>query len=145
MNNLANCKPTEFLKQTNKIRKAVDRWLTATDIINIRKRLPQLTTVTEDMTPERKAEVIVENKKRSEEQLRKNMMDMFESILEAHPDETLELLGLLCFVEPEDIDKHTVTEYIENFTELISNEAVISFFISLARWGNNSLVSSSNR
>ncbi len=37
---LSNCKPSEFLKQTNRIRKAVERWLTDTDIANIRKRQP---------------------------------------------------------------------------------------------------------
>ena len=36
---LANCKPSEFLKQTNKIRKAAAEWLTATDILEIKSGL----------------------------------------------------------------------------------------------------------
>ena len=65
--------------------------------------------------------------------MRKNMMDLLDEVLEKHPDETLEVLALLCFVEPKDIDKYTVTEYLKNFTELISNEDVINFFISLLK------------
>jgi hypothetical protein len=42
MKNLANCKPSEFLKQTNRIRKSVSKWLTDTDIANIRKRMPNI-------------------------------------------------------------------------------------------------------
>lgn len=37
MKNLANCTPSEFLKQTNKIKKSVEKWLKATDIMEIRK------------------------------------------------------------------------------------------------------------
>ena len=40
MKNLANCKPSEFLVQTNKIRKSVEKWLKITDIMNIRKVVP---------------------------------------------------------------------------------------------------------
>ena len=42
MKNLANCKPSEFLVQTNKIRKSVEKWLTVTDIMNIRRTQPEL-------------------------------------------------------------------------------------------------------
>ena len=42
MKNLANCKPSEFLRQTNKIRRAAEKWLKITDIMEIRKTLPEL-------------------------------------------------------------------------------------------------------
>ena len=42
MKNLANCKPSEFLVQTNRIRKSVENWLTVTDILNIRRNQPEL-------------------------------------------------------------------------------------------------------
>ena len=47
-----------------------------------------------------------------------------------------ELLGLLCFVEPEHIDDYEVSDYLESFNELMSNEAVLNFFTSLMNWGN---------
>ena len=39
MKNIANCTPREFLRQTNKIRKAVSNWLTLTKVMDIRERL----------------------------------------------------------------------------------------------------------
>ena len=38
--NLANCTPKEFLVQTNRLRKSAEKWLKATDIMNIRKNIP---------------------------------------------------------------------------------------------------------
>ena len=132
MKNLANCKPSEFLIQTNRIKKSVENWLTLTDILNIRKRLPKLDVVTKDMSDEEKKELIQHNKAISDIQVKKNLSDILDAILDKHPKETLELLALLCFVEPKDVDNYPMEEYLKSFTELISNEAVIGFFISLA-------------
>lgn len=123
MKNLANCKPSEFLAQTNKIRKSVEKWLTITDILNIRKNQPEYK---DGMTKEERQEEM-------QKQIRKNLSDMLDAILEKHPDETLELLALLCFIEPDDVDNHPISEYIEAFTELINDKAVLGFFISLMK------------
>lgn len=121
MKNLANCKPSEFLVQTNKIRKSVEKWLKLTDIPNIRKNVPP---VKEGQTKEeRKAELAKASKE--------NLNKIFDAVLEEHPQETLELLGLLCFVEPENVDDYPVSFYIQNFNEIVSDEAVIGFFTSL--------------
>ena len=53
--------------------------------------------------------------------------------LEEHPVETAELLGLLCFIEPDDVKNHKMTEFLSAIIELIESEEVLSFFISLAR------------
>lgn len=139
MKNLANCKPSEFIRQTARIRKSVANWLKVTDIIAIRQRLPELTKLTADMTEEERVKAFADNKTKSAEQMRRNAMDILEAVLDDHPDETLELLALLCFVEPDDVDNHTVAEYLESFTELINDQAVIGFFISLARLGNQNI------
>ena len=60
MKNLANCGPREFLRQTAKIRHAVEKWLTLTDIINIRKRLPDLP---DDMPEDEKRDKVLEQAK----------------------------------------------------------------------------------
>ena len=125
MKNLANCKPSEFLKQTNRVRKSAEKWLTETDIMNIRKRMPELPDIT---TPE-------ERKAAMEEQAWKNMSAILDAAMEDHPDETLELMALMCFVEPEDVDNHPMDEYLEALGELLGNRAVLDFFISLARLG----------
>lgn len=135
MKNLATCKPSEFLKQTNRIRKKVEEWITVTDIIKIRGVVPEQIPLKREMTREERDEAIAENKRRMEEQGRKNMSRMLDSIMGDHPAETLEILALCCFVEPEDVDNHTITEYIESFNELIGNKVVLSFFTSLVQLG----------
>lgn len=121
MKTLANCKPTEFLVQTNKIRKSVEKWLKLTDIMNIRKNVPP---IKEGQTKEERK---VELDKASKE----NLNRMLDAILEEHPQETLELVGLMCFVEPEDVDNKPVGFYLEAISELMNDEAVIGFFSSL--------------
>lgn len=121
MKNLANCKPSEFLKQTNRIRKSVSKWLTDTDILNIRKRIPN---IDENASEEEKALAKVK-------QAKQNISDMFDAILDEHPDETLEVIALLCFVEPNNVDDYSITEYMDAVSELLNNESVIGFFTSL--------------
>lgn len=125
MKNLANCKPSEFLRQTVKIKKSVEKWLKLTDIMNIRKNVP---TLPKDMS-------IVEKNKRLAEIGRENVSKMFDAIAEKHPDETMELLALCCFVEPENVDDHEIAEYLDSFAELIANESVRNFFTSLVNLG----------
>lgn len=123
--NLANCTPREFLKQTNRIKKSVEKWLTVNEISEIRKRMPDLTKI--DGTLLRKEAI----RKQSME----NVSAILDNALDKHPDETLEVLALCCFIEPEDIDTIKVTDLLASFNELVGNEEVIGFFISLARLG----------
>lgn len=121
MKTLANCNPKEFLVQTNKIRKSVANWLTLTKVMEIRKNQPQ---IPDDATDE-------ERKKAVSDQARKNLMEMLDGILEEHPDETAELLGLICFIEPKDLEKCKMTELLGTFTEIVNCPEVIGFFTSL--------------
>ena len=132
MKNLANCTPREFLKQTYRIKKSVAKWLEDTDILSIRKTIPVLIP-TDNLEGEEKKKAQEENKKKVQKQLTKNFMDMLDKILDEHADETVEVLALCCFVEPEDADNHTMSEYLESIGELLSDSGVISFFTSLAQ------------
>ena len=127
---LANCSDIEFLKQTNKIRHAVEEWLTATDIMNIKKRLPQLEKVTSGMTEEQEQAIKERNDKIIREQINKNFNDILDAMLEEHPDETLKVIRLCCFVEPDD-DSHKVTYYLGAFAQMCSDRDVLDFFTSL--------------
>ena len=123
MKNLANCKPSEFLKQTNLIRKSVERWMTVTDIMSIRADLPE---IPKDMP-------VGEGRKLIAEHARKNVSRIMDNIMDKHPDETLEILALCCFVEPDHVDDYAVTDYLESFSDIMENEAVLRFFTSLVR------------
>lgn len=138
LKNLATCKPSEFLKQTVKIRKAVERWITVTDLVKIRKTLPELIHINDSMDADEKAAAKAENVHRMQAQAQKNALRIFDSIAEDHPEETLELLALLCFIDPAKIDDHTMEEFIYAISDMMGNEAVIHFFTSytqLARTG----------
>lgn len=142
MKTLANCTPREFLKQTNRIRISAEKWLTATKILEIRKRMPELPAPTETKDKEELQKAIEERKEAFAKQTRENLFAMLEAMLETNADETLELLALCCFVEPEDVDNHTMSEYLVSIGELLNDAGVISFFDSLVRLGASSMVSS---
>lgn len=142
MKTLANCKPSEFLKQTNKIRKAVSAWMTATDIANIRARLPGKEPVPENATKEEKVAIILRNTEKLKKQRAENLNTILDAMLDEHPEETLEVLALCCFIDPEKADDYPVGYYLTAATQLISDEAVIGFFISLAQLGQTGILTS---
>ena len=82
--NLANCTPTEFLKQTCKIKKSVEKWVKATDIFNIRRNLPKLTPVTNQMSDEERAQTIADNRKKTQDQMYENFSNMLDAALDQH-------------------------------------------------------------
>lgn len=123
MKTLANCKPSEFLIQTNKIRKSVFNWLTVTDILNIRKRRPVIDL---SISKEEKDKII-------SDQIKKNLSDMLNAILDEHPMETLELMALLCFIDPKEADDHPISDYLNAVSEVLGDEAVLNFFVSLVK------------
>lgn len=135
MKTLATCKPSEFLVQTNKIRKSVEKWLKDTKILEIRKNVPKLGKINNEMTDEEKAKVLAKNKELRNKAAMDNLSKILDAILEKYPNETLELLALICFIEPSEADNHSVMEYLKAISEILGNEDVISFFGSLMQWG----------
>ena len=125
MKHLANCTPREFLRQTNRIRRRAEKWLDWTRLKDLRPPL-------RDDVP-------------LEEQIRGGIMALVEAILEEHPDETAELLGLMCFIEPEALDGHTSAELIGALGEMLACPEVIGFFTSSARWGRTATSAAAER
>ena len=138
MKNLANCKPTEFMVQANKIRKSVEKWLTVTEIREIRSKQPQLETVPMGASDEERERIFKANKERQMEQARQNISDMLDSIMEKHPQETLEILALASFIDPKDIDDYSISDYLGSFNEILENKNVVRFFTSLMSMGRAS-------
>ena len=122
---LANCKPSEFIKQTNKIRHYVEKWLKDIKFSDIRKHLPD---IPDGATDEEKTELI-------RQQNFKNFSDMLDSALEEHTEETLGILALCSFIPVEEADNQPMDFYIEVIADLIESEAVTRFFISLVKLG----------
>ena len=133
MKNLANCTPREFLRQTNRIRKKAAEWLKLTDVMNIRRRLPKAEE-TGEVTKEIRDAML-------RRQAADNLQAILDAVLDEHPDETLDLIALMCFIEPEDIDNYQVSSLLSAVTELINCPEVLDFFTSLARLGQMNILS----
>lgn len=123
--NLANCTPIEFLRQTSRLRKAVEKWLNAIGFAEIRSRIPDLSQYD---TKEAKAAAI-------RKQGMDNVLEILDKALDECPDVTLEVLALTCFVEPDQVNTHPMSYYLASIGDMIGDEGVISFFISLNRLG----------
>ncbi len=132
---LATCDEVEFLRQTNKIRKAVQKWLTVTDIQNIRKRLPEYEQADKEATQEERDKITEANRKLAREQSMRNLNDILDAVLEEHPEETIEVMKLCCFVDPADKTSRHITFYMDAFAEMLGNEDILNFFQSLMNLG----------
>lgn len=124
MKNLANCDPVEFLMQTNRIRKAAESWLELTKLKEIRVEAAPLPV---DATEEQRRQA-------RRDKTRRELTAIFDAVTGEHPRETAELLGLMCFIEPEDIRNHSMKELLGAFMELISCPEVLDFFTWLKPW-----------
>lgn len=133
MKNLANCTPSEFIRQTVRLKKAAQDWLDSVQIIDIIRRKPTYIIAKAGISAKERAEIIKQNAELEKKQGLKNLSDIMDAALEQNPEKTLKLLALTCFVEPSEVDNHPVTWYMQSIMELIQNEDVLSFFTSLAQ------------
>lgn len=133
MKNLATCKPTEFVAQTAKIKEAVSSWIDAIDLMKIRATQPKYEILPIDATPEQRAEIIKKNAEKQRKQTMQNLNKILDKMLVEHPKETLDVLALCCFVEPEHVDDYTIDEYFQCIMDMMQNKSVINFFSLLAQ------------
>jgi hypothetical protein len=136
---LATCKPIEFMKQTVKIKKAVSEWLTITDIKSIVKKVAPQELIPADATDIEKMAIVSANMAKRREQIVKNISEAFDVVMEEYPEETLEILALCCFIEPEKANDVKVSDYLKAFNGLITDKDTVDFFISLAQLGSRTI------
>lgn len=123
MKNLSNCKPSEFLAQTIKIKNLARDWLDATKIMDIRKNFSK---VDKNLPAEERTNAIVN-------QALSNWSDMLDRMFIDNAEKTLALIALVNFVEPERVDDYEIGDYLQSIGELLSDSRVLSFFTSLVR------------
>lgn len=133
MKNLATCKPTEFVAQTAKIREAVADWLELIDFQKIRSKIPDYEVVSKEATAEEKADVIRHNAAILRKATADRLNELLDNMLAKHPQETLNVLALCCFVEPAEVDNHPMDEYFNCIMDMVENKAVLRFFSLLAQ------------
>lgn len=123
MKTLANCSPVEFLRQTNKIRHAAAGFMKETGVLELRKRLPELTG----------KETEEEKKTALDKQARQNLSDMADLLMDTNAEKTAELLGMLCFMDPKDLENAKGIEFLTPAIEILSSKPVIDFLLLLAK------------
>lgn len=134
--NLANCTPLEFMQQAYLIKNAAEKWFKDTNILNIRgKKVEGLEVISSDMSDEEVQQAKEKNKKLVAAQIRKNASEVFDAVFKDHPAETVELLALICFVEPEHINDHKFSWYLASVGDILSDNDVLDFFTSLGQLG----------
>jgi hypothetical protein len=62
-----------------------------------------------------------------------NMSAIFDACFEKHPDETLEVIALCCFLEPEKLDEYETADLLAAALDMVENETVMRFFTLLMR------------
>ena len=140
MKTLANCTPTEFMTQTVKIEEAVSEWLDVTKFLEIRGTEPAgIIRITKKMSEEEKETAEKNNKEKYSAQIKENLKKMFKAIFKENPEKTLNVLAMICFVEPENINDYTMSDYFGALNDVIDDENVRSFFSSLVRLTNGNI------
>ena len=132
---IATCTPTEFLRQTAKIRKVVESWLNDTKIVEIFKRKAQTEEIPEGATDEEKEKITARNTEAGRKQMAQNLNDILDAIMVDYPEETVKLLALCCFIEPEEANDYRISYYLNAVVSLISDKDIVDFFVSLAQLG----------
>lgn len=130
---LATCKPSEFVAQTAKIKGAVAHWLDAIELMKIRNIQPNYEPVPLSATVEERAAILKRNGELQKKQAMENLGNILDKMLVEHPKETLDVLALCCFVEPEHVDDYTIDEYFECIMQMMQNKSVTDFFSFLAQ------------
>ena len=124
MRTIANLTGPEFLRAINRSRHAVEKLMETTGVLKIRKNVPNFTG---EETPEEKKELV-------RAQVKKNLNDMLDSLLETHPEETYECILALC-VRDEGEPEPDGIELIMAAISLVSDKRVLDFLSELGKLG----------
>lgn len=124
MKTIASLSGVDFLRRCNQIRHKAADLINRTGILEIRKHMP---TIDDNANSD-------ERKEAYRKQSLKNISDMLDALLDTHPEETYELLKLLCVFddgegEPNGIDILSVA------FEIISSKKVLDFLSLMGRLG----------
>ena len=124
MKTIANLSGVEFLRAINRTRHAVEKLMKVTDVLAIWKKNP---TFKGDEPPEEMHEI-------QRNQIKKNLNDILDSLLEKHPEETYECIMALC-VRDEGEPEPDGIELVMAAFNLISDKRVVDFLLQLGKSG----------
>ena len=124
MRTIANLNGAEFLRAINRTRYAVEKLLNVTGVMKIRKNVPVFTGTE---TAEERAEM-------ERAQVKKNLNDMLDSLLETYPEETYECIMALCVLDEGEPEPDGIELIMAAFS-LIGDKRVLDFLSALGKSG----------
>lgn len=124
MRTIANLSGVEFLRAINRTRHSVEKLMKVTDVLGIWKKQP---TFKGDETEEEKIEM-------AKGQVKKNLNDILDTLLENHPEETYECIMALCVRDEGEAEPDGIELVIAAFN-LISDKRVLDFLLQLGKSG----------
>ena len=124
MRTIANLSGVEFLKAVNRTRHAVERLMKVTDILSIWKKQPVFTG----------KETIEERNEKARNQIKQNLNDALDTLLEKHPEETYACIMALC-VRDEGEPEPDGIELVMAAFSLIADKRVLDFLLQLGKSG----------
>lgn len=120
---------------------ALENWIDLTDIVNVRRNVPDLPALPklgENPSEEeviQRERIIKERNQIVRQAAIKNAFTIFRSAFKTYPEETLEVLAYSCFIPLDKIDDYKMTDLMRSVTEMLSDEDVLDFFVSFKEMG----------
>ena len=130
MKTIAQLEGVDFLRKCNKIRYEVGSVLENTKVMEIRKRVPKFTG---EETPEQR-------KAMTDKQMKQNLSDMLDVMLEEKPEETIKLFESLIVLDKGE-KAPTGMEMLMIGIEIFSDRRVTDFLSSWMRLVDQDMVS----
>ena len=124
MRTIANLNGVEFLRAINRTRHSVEKLMKVTDVLSIWKKNPAFTG----------KETAEEKHEKQRNQIKQNLNDMLDTLLEKHPQETYECIMALC-VRDEGEPEPDGIEMVMAAFNLISDKRVLDFLLQLGKSG----------
>lgn len=124
MRTIANLSGVEFLRAINRTRHAVEKLMKVTDVLTIWKNRPVFNG----------GETTEQMHEMEREQIKKNLNDILDTLLEKHPEETFECIMALC-VRDEGEPEPDGIELVMAAFNLISDKRVVDFLLQLGKSG----------
>ena len=124
MRTIANLNGVEFLRAINRTRHAVEKLMGVTDILSIWKKTPKFKG---NETAEQRNEM-------ARNQIKKNLNDVLDTLLEKHPEETYECIMALCVRDEGEPEPDGIALGLAAVS-LISDKRVVDFLLQLGKSG----------
>ena len=123
MRTIANLNGVEFLRAINRTRHAVEKLMKVTDVLSIWKKNP---TFSGKETAEEKLEM-------QRNQLKQNLNDMLDVLLEKHAEVTYECIMAMCVLD--DGEEPDGIALVMAAFNLIADKRILDFLLQLGKSG----------